>query len=384
MIINFSVEGFLSMHDKVDLYFIPVTNTRLTKTRFASNFLFTPKYKVMKSVVFFGANASGKSNLLLAIQRFKDIVLHGVDLVNINPIRQNYCNYASDKDISFKISMYDSKTLIEYEYFLKYNLKKVLEESFVRDDKVLFTFKNNELRIADEAHVKERESAQKLFSGESTETCLKKLTDYMSADVLAFQGLMKDIIITIRDFIPVLGRDNIFICAEGAKKLFEDNRQDVLGILQTLDFSVTGFTFHKLPDHKFEFMLKRQKQDYHLGVESMGLQKMVSLMANFILALHQGKVLIIDELDSSISTNTLIDLFNNFINTDLNKGQFIVTSHNPFLLNQNLFHPQQMYLVDKDKHLNTEVYSVDEFNIRNDKNKLYEDYLKGKLGGING
>ena len=78
MIINFSVEGFLSMHDKVDLYFIPVTNTRLTKTRFASNFLFTPKYKVMKSVVFFGANASGKSNLLLAIQRFKDIVLHGV------------------------------------------------------------------------------------------------------------------------------------------------------------------------------------------------------------------------------------------------------------------------------------------------------------------
>ena len=131
-------------------------------------------------------------------------------------------------------------------------------------------------------------------------------------------------------------------------------------------------------------MLERQKQDYHLGVESMGLQKMVSLMANFILALHQGKVLIIYELDSSISTNTLIDLFNNFINTDLNKGQFIVTSHNPFLLNQNLFHPQQMYLVDKDKHLNTEVYSVDEFNIRNDKNKLYEDYLKGKLGGING
>ena len=43
-----------------------------------------------------------------------------------------------------------------------------------------------------------------------------------------------------------------------------------------------------------------------------------------------------------------------------------------------------LYLVDKDKHLNTEVYSVDEFNIRNDKNKLYEDYLKGKLGGING
>lgn len=43
-----------------------------------------------------------------------------------------------------------------------------------------------------------------------------------------------------------------------------------------------------------------------------------------------GEVLAVDELDSSISTGSLIELFNDLINTKENKGQFIITSHNPF------------------------------------------------------
>jgi AAA15 family ATPase/GTPase len=384
MIIKFGVEGFLSIHDKVELYFIPVANTRLNNTRFASNFLFTPKYKIMKSAVLFGANASGKSNLLFAVKHFQDIILHGVDLTNVDAVRQGYANYDADKDIGFSISMFNPKTQVEYEYNLKYNLKGIVAESFVRDDTTLFTYSDHILTIADAAHVKEKTAAQKLFSGEATETCLKKLTDYMSGDVLAFQDLVKNIIVNIQDIVATLVRNNIFTCLEDTKKLFMDNRKDVLGILQTLDNSISGFAFAQLPGHNFEMLLQRRNKYYHLGVESKGIQKIINLMNRFIEALHGGKTLIIDELDSSISTNTLIELFNNFINTDLNQGQFIVTSHNPFLLNQNMFHPQQMYIVNKNKRLNTEVYSVAEFNIRNDKNKLYEDYLKGKFGGVNG
>lgn len=387
MLISFSVEGFLSMYDKVDLYFIPFVNTRLAHTRFASNFLSTPKYKIMKSVVFFGANASGKSNLLMAIERFKDIILHGVDLINADtdPVRNSYWSYGSNKkDVTFKISMYNPKTNVEYEYKLKFDHKKIVEESLKRDDIVLFTFKDNILKINEMAHVKEKNSAEKLFSKESTETCLKKLTDYMKEDISAFRSLVNGITINIKDLIPILQRNISFTCTENTKKLYENNKNDVLKILQTLDSSITNIHFKKIPDNSYEFMIVRNKRDYHLGVESMGIKKIVNLMNNIIFTLHAGKVLIVDELDSSISTLTLINLFNNFINTDLNNGQFIVTSHNPFLLNKNIFHPQQLYIVNKNRNLSTEVYSVGEFNLRNDKNKLYEDYLKGKFGGING
>ena len=77
----------------------------------------------------------------------------------------------------------------------------------------------------------------------------------------------------------------------------------------------------------------------------------------------------------------MIELFNDLINTKENKGQFIITSHNPFLMNQNIFHPQQLYIVNKKSDLSSEIYSFDDFDLRNDKNKLYEDYLKGRFGG---
>ena len=94
----------------------------------------------------------------------------------------------------------------------------------------------------------------------------------------------------------------------------------------------------------------------------------------------KGGVLAVDELDSSLSTISLLELFNGLINTKQNKGQFLITSHNPFLMNQNIFQTQQLYVANKKMDLSTEVYSFDEFDLRNDKNKLYEDYLKGRFG----
>lgn len=131
-------------------------------------------------------------------------------------------------------------------------------------------------------------------------------------------------------------------------------------------------------------VIYRGNRKYHFGMESKGLQKICHLMDSLLRNMVEGGVLAVDELDSSISTISLLELFNGLINTPQNKGQFLITSHNPFLMNQNIFHPQQLYVVNKKKDLSTEVYSFDDFDLRNDKNKLYEDYLKGRFGGIGG
>lgn len=90
-----------------------------------------------------------------------------------------------------------------------------------------------------------------------------------------------------------------------------------------------------------------------------------------LLEVYEGKTIVIDELDSSISTISLIKLFNNFINVDSNiKGQLIVTSHNLFLFDNNIFEPQQIYIVNKKEDLSSELYSLVEFKIRSEKEEF--------------
>jgi hypothetical protein len=54
------------------------------------------------------------------------------------------------------------------------------------------------------------------------------------------------------------------------------------------------------------------------------------------------------------------------------------------LFDNDIFEPQQIYIINKGANLSSEIYSLAEFNIRTEKRNLYLDYLKGKFGGING
>ena len=88
-------------------------------------------------------------------------------------------------------------------------------------------------------------------------------------------------------------------------------------------------------------------------------------------------VMIIDELDSSISTISLIRLLNGVINSSSNtKGQFILSSHNPLIFDTDMLAPSQIYIVSKENTATT-LKALSEFELRNDKKKAYMDYLRG-------
>ena len=171
-----------------------------------------------------------------------------------------------------------------------------------------------------------------------------------------------------------------------------------IGIVGKDTLLEAGADLYEMLDLKFEklgtvnneivydiyFLREKSKNKFYLGNESEGIRKVINLMLD-LLEVYEGKTIVIDELDSSISTISLIKLFNNFINVDNNiKGQLIVTSHNLFLFDNNIFEPQQIYIVNKKEDLSSELYSLAEFKIRSEKENLYHDFLKGKYGGING
>ena len=380
MITYFSMEGFLSVKKKVELYFIPKPHTRITNTRFEDNFIHTPKYKLMKAVVLFGMNASGKSNVLLGMEHLISMINRGLNLGAVDDMRRNLINFDC-KTVAFEICLYDVKSDQDYVYQIAYDWEKIVSEKLVLNGQEIFSFSGGKLSITNLSGIKERDALIRLFSGVSTELYLLKLKDYMGEYITSFQKLAAAVKTNIRDIVPMLDRDNIRVVNEERKGFWENNKKRILSVFHMLDGTITDIGFEKIQADRYEVLIFRGKNKYHLGIESKGIQKICHLMDVLITNKINGEVLAVDELDSSISTGSLIELFNDLINTKENKGQFIITSHNPFLMNQNIFHPQQLYIVNKKSDLSSEIYSFDDFDLRNDKNKLYEDYLKGRFGG---
>lgn len=137
---------------------------------------------------------------------------------------------------------------------------------------------------------------------------------------------------------------------EKTKKELENQEMNVLKIVKLLDSSIENFKFDKLGIINDEimydiyFLRENNLNKFYLGNESEGIRKIMNLMLE-LLKIYEGETVVIDELDSSISTVSLIKLFNNFINVDENiNGQLIVTSHNLLLFDNNIFEPQQIYI----------------------------------------
>lgn len=381
MLLYFSVGGFCSFKKTQDLFLTAYSGTRLKNTKYEKNFYIDKINRIMKSAVIFGSNASGKTNLILGIERLKEIIFDGINLPK--DFNEKNLNYDS-KSIKFEIGILDKKKDI-YDYSIEFQKEKLLYEKLECNNKIIYEFKNNIL-----SSKKFSKEVLKIFSISSTETILKKLKDFQLEEVNNFVFSLSDIIIKRNREINYESKDVPNTITENTKIRLENQKKEVLQIVKLLDYTVEDFQFEKLGVVNDEimydiyFLRENTKNKFYLGNESEGIRKIINLMLG-LLEIYEGKTVVIDELDSSISTISLIKLFNNFINVEENLGgQLIVTSHNLFLFDNNIFEPQQIYIVNKKEDLTSELYSLAEFKIRSEKENLYHDFLKGKYGGING
>lgn len=381
MLLYFSVGGFCSFKEVQDLFLTAYLGTRLKNTKYEKNFYIDKTNRVMKSAIIFGANASGKTNIILGLERLKEIIFNGINLPK--DFNEKNLNYDSNT-IKFEIGILDKKENI-YDYSIEFQKDKLIYEKLECNDKVIYEFKDDTL-----SSKKFPKEVNKIFSIISTETILKKLRDFQIEEITDFILSLEGIKIRRNRGINYESKDTPNPISENIKLRLEGKKEEVLQIIKLLDYTIEDLKFEKLGTVNNEivydiyFLREKSKNKFYLGNESEGIRKIINLMLD-LLEVYEGKTIIIDELDSSISTISLIKLFNNFINVDSNvKGQLIVTSHNLFLFDNNIFEPQQIYIVNKKEDLSSEVYSLAEFKIRSEKENLYHDFLKGKYGGING
>ena len=416
MLLEFTVNNFKSIKDTIKF-------SMLATSRDEGNTSEVRGYKILKSAILYGANASGKSNFLRAmafmsrfvLNRYK--VLQSTDKLPHEPFK--LCDETENSSSTFEIVFFINT--IKYRYGFELDDESVYSEWLYADEKgkeaKLFFRDSEEKEYVNPNKFKEgylffnkkeekiKVSSNQLFiwkcdqnDGEISKQILQWFNQFNMIDGMDHQGYIN---YTMKKMETPLFKKEILKLVQTADIGIDDidaEEEDVpVEIIEQLPLpdgiksdmlsdgglkSISINTRHKKynSDGKVvgnvEFELEKE--------ESKGTRKFFAMTAPILDTLKNGKVLIIDELDASlhpILTKHLIELFHNEeINTK--KAQLIFATHDTNLLNRHIFRRDQIWLTEKDKHGATDLYSLSELKNVRKKEDFESQYIQGKYGAI--
>jgi AAA15 family ATPase/GTPase len=414
MLIGFSVGNYKSFKETVTLSMVASSITEEDKELNENNvFPINDKLSLLKSAAIYGANASGKSNLVAAINFMKWFVLNSSketqvsDAIDIEAFR---LSTETEKEPSFFeiVFLLEDKT---FRYGFEVNAREVVSEWLFqaddREEKMLFErdfdnyilddfpegqgisdkTRSNALFLSVVAQFNGKNSGKILLWFSKTLQLISGLQDtqYRKETLDSFEnaGQRQDII----EFIKKLDLGILDIVRINTSVVFSlsDYTAKYGGSYSSLypnsEIKTTVYTFH--PKYDAEGKQTSMELFDIEKHESEGTKKLFALAGILLDTLRTGKILLIDELDARLHpliTRELICLFNSN-ETNPHNAQLIFTTHDTNLLSSKTFRKDQIWFTEKDNKGATELYSLVEYKVG--KNASFErDYIMGKYGAI--
>ena len=406
MLVQFSVENYMSIKEKVVFSMLASSDKELSE-----NLIEGKNEKYLKSAVIYGANASGKSNLLKAIDsvifmmRNSNNMQPGMKLP-ITPFKfdDNYTKKPSSfefimiiDDIKYVYGFIADSSKI-YEEYLYYYPNGRETEIFERTEVNKFHYTVTERKLKD---IENKNMENKFFLATATTWNYEKtkpvfdfitnginvLFEYEPLRGISFEQYYNDKTGELREFsLNVLNEAEININGYNVSnvEIPEEQLSAMPPELRVFfpkgakGFNVT--TSHNIIDESGEE--KNMSLDFE--EESLGTKNLFILNPILLHVLKEGKMLIVDELDKSMHpflVKYIVKLFNN---SDYNKkgAQLIFNTHDTNLLSLNLFRRDQIWFTEKDyKKGATDLYPLDDFPVRKTEN-IQKGYLNGRYGAI--
>lgn len=121
--------------------------------------------------------------------------------------------------------------------------------------------------------------------------------------------------------------------------------------------------------------------EFNLGQESDGTRRLIDYIPAFQGIINDNKVYVIDEIERSIHPMTIKEIMTKLALDENLKGQLIFSTHESNLLDQSIFRPDEIWFAQKDLDGSSKIYSLSDFKIHNTIN-IENGYLKGRFGGI--
>lgn len=418
MLLQFKAENFKSFLDEMDFSMTPAPKQKDLEYSILEHKIGNKTYKGLCSAIIYGPNASGKTNIISAMDVFKEIVLKG-NIRNSDELRSpnisegklelipnNLNRYP--KPTKFYIRFVEGELLVEYE--LKIDLGLFLDRNYQR--KIEF----ESLRINDKT-IYERTDRIEFFNLKSIEKYL--ITEFRenedSAKAIARNNLNETELFLTNGFKMMFSSKIVsFILEWFEEKFIVIYRADAAEIKSKLDNTEGGKIFinrttndaaklfginsnalgYVVPEDGREPQLCSIFKDNGVAIpakhfESYGTVRFINIFPLILKALVEGSALVMDEFDANIHPMALMNIINIF-HDDINKknAQLIFNTHNPIFLNANIVRRDEIKFVERDDetHLSAH-YSLSDFKTSGSNGvRKADDYLKhyflGRYGAV--
>ena len=401
MIIELSVKNCYAFEDTI----IFSMKADMRNKKFGANVHKENNFNILKTAGIYGPNNSGKTCLIKCIREIKEVLLNRKsDLMPNIFTNNNVCELgvifmASGRKFSYKFK-YDA---VKEEYIYE-SFSEVFKDKYGNEKEKNWLEKDT----VKEIFISVDQDLQAMIPMISNNNLLYYLIDTNKFEKLSE---IKNILIGFADKIDVINMNNIPM--EHTIELMKNKnklQQKIVEFIKNADLYMDNFEYvdmdkiklesveyEKKPEEKVLEVLDNIMDQIRLvstykGIsvpsvlfDSTGTKKIAAIAGYVIEALEQGRILVVDELDSSIHfklTRAIVTMFNNELNEN---AQLIFTVHDINLMDcKRLFRKEQIWFVHKDE-AGVYVYSLADFTALQgvrDTSDIIEKYRKGTLGAL--
>lgn len=373
--------------------------------KFGANVHSENHFNILKTVGIYGPNNAGKTCLIKCIRSIKEVLLNKKNGLMPNIFTKNdVCELGLTFIASGRKFSYDFKYDAEKEEYIYESFSEIFKDQYNNEKEVCWLKKDSIGQIYECAD----EDVRNMIPIVSKNNLLCYVIDTSKFEHI---NEMKQILVGLANKIDIINMNNIPM--KHTIELMKDHDQlqeKVVDFIKNADLYMNNFEFvdmdkiqfttgegeekpeEKVLDIPENIMDRIRLVSTYKGVQvpsmlfdSTGTKKIAAIASYVIEALEQGRILVVDELDSSIHfklTKAIVAMFNNELNTD---AQMIFTVHDINLMDcKRMFRKEQIWFVHKDED-GVYVYSLADFTAEQgvrDTTDIMEKYRKGALGAL--
>jgi hypothetical protein len=439
MLIKVSVENFKSFDAKEELTMLSSSKIQTNK----SHKIKVRQTNILKNAVVYGANASGKSNLVMAVAFIKSVLMEGLSVNCANDFCRNKVENKERESI-FELQFTVGDAFYAYGFSAVLSQRRITEEwlyELLQDGSAhnLFLREGNDAPVLGEcvkptiAEKNRFDVYSEDFAGHNTQLFLTEMNrgkKYAVDSKLkffsqAFNWIMNNIIL-INPSIGISNTDAYYsdesleniskliktfdtgvsdiktkvitveemgkmIPADVLSGIFADLRKQMqmtsLPKIQMTWRINDGFFNIRIRENEepeiTTLVLKHGKSvfDFNFAEESDGTKRLFDLV-DMLMTEREDTVYVVDELERSLHPKLTEHFLKLFMEAhERSRMQLIFTTHEDTIMDQELFRRDEIWFVERDADNASRIYSLDRFKERYDK-KLSKAYLDGRYGAI--
>lgn len=354
---------------------------------------------LLTMAAIYGANASGKSNVLQAFEYMKNMILINNDSMEYSQIKEeNIYSFMMNKDpISLEVEILSKDDKI-YKYGFE-SLNDKIKSEWMYEKKInkfytIFERKENSVLV-------KSNNKNNRYDNLDDKTLFLSIYSKIDKRNSDFNNVYQWFINTDYLDLENIKIENFIDNTISTKILSDSNyKSELQSFISALDLGIEKIRtipasrndsskskgivkvelLHRVANNKIKSL--------PLELESNGTRKMIYLFDYLIYALKNGMTLFIDDLDTKLHpllTRYIINLFHNK-EINISNAQLIYTTHDITNLNKETFRRDEIWFTEKDDDGVSEIYSlsdykIDNVKIRNDAT-FNKDYLTGRYGAI--